>query len=106
MATPIAHKGATAGAKVQALTTLDLMTKPTLITQSWDYFKNVQTKEIKYYPLMRPEDKPPIWMNKTMMERVRPEMRKFYYDPAKYKTYLDQLGIKYPMVRDTAKIVP
>ena len=50
MATPIAHKGATAGAKVQAMTTLDLMTKPTLITQAWDYFKNVQTKEIKYYP--------------------------------------------------------
>jgi aminobenzoyl-glutamate utilization protein B len=106
MATPIAHKGATAGAKVQALTTLDLMTKPTLVTQAWDYFKNVTTKEIKYYPLMRPEDKPPIWMNKTMMDKMRPEMRKFYYDPTKYKTYLEQLGIKYPTVRDTTKPVP
>jgi aminobenzoyl-glutamate utilization protein B len=106
MATPIAHKGATAGAKVQALTTLDLMTKPTLITQSWDYFRNVQTKDIKYYPLMRPEDKPPIWMNKTMMEKYRPEMKKFYYDPSKFKTYLEQLGIKYPMVRDSTKPVP
>jgi aminobenzoyl-glutamate utilization protein B len=106
MATPIAHKGATAGAKVQALTTLDLMTKPTLITQAWDYFRNVQTKDIKYFPLMRPEDKPPIWMNKVLMDRVRPEMKKFYYDPTKYKTYLDQLGIKYPMVRDTTKTVP
>src|SRR6516165_1121708 len=98
MATPIAHKGATAGAKVQAMTTLDLMTKPTLITQAWDYFKNVQTKDIKYYPLMRPEDQPPIWMNKTMMDKMRPLMRQYYYDPTKYKTYLDQLGIKYPMV--------
>jgi aminobenzoyl-glutamate utilization protein B len=106
MATPIAHKGATAGAKVQALTTLDLMTKPALLTQAWDYFRNVQTKDIKYYPLMRPEDKPPIWMNKVMMERLRPEMKKFYYDPTKYKTYLDQLGIKYPTVRDSTKIVP
>jgi aminobenzoyl-glutamate utilization protein B len=106
MATPIAHKGATAGAKVQALTTLDLMTKPTLITQAWDYFKNVQTKDIKYYPLMRPEDKPPIWMNKVMMDKMRPEMRKYYYDPTKYKTYLDQLGIKYPTVRDTTRTVP
>jgi aminobenzoyl-glutamate utilization protein B len=26
-------------------------------------------------------------------------MRKYYYDPTKYKTYLDQLGIKYPTVR-------
>jgi len=106
MATPIAHKGATAGAKVQALTTLDLMTKPTLITQAWDYFRTVQTKDIKYYPLMRPEDKPPIWMNKVMMDRVRPEMRKYYFDPTKHKTYLEQLGIKYPMVRDSTKIVP
>lgn len=106
MATPIAHKGATAGAKVQAMTTLDLMTKPTLITQAWDYFKNVQTKTIKYYPLMRPEDQPPIWMNKVMMDKMRPQMRKYYYDPTKYKTYLDQLGIKYPTVRDTTKTVP
>ena len=26
-------------------------------------------------------------------------MKKFYYDPTKYKTYLEQLGIKYPTVR-------
>jgi aminobenzoyl-glutamate utilization protein B len=106
MATPIAHKGATAGAKVQAMTTLDLMTKPTLITQAWDYFKNVETKDVKYFPLMRPEDQPPIWMNKVMMDKMRPEMRKYYYDPTKYKTYLEQLGIKYPTVRDTTKTVP
>ena len=30
MATPIAHKGATAGAKVQAMTVLDLLLKPAL----------------------------------------------------------------------------
>jgi aminobenzoyl-glutamate utilization protein B len=28
-------------------------------------------------------------------------MRQFYYDPSKYPTYLDQLGIKYPTVRST-----
>ena len=26
-------------------------------------------------------------------------MKKYYYDPTKYTTYLDQLGIKYPTVR-------
>jgi len=26
-------------------------------------------------------------------------MKAFYYDPAKYDTYLDQLGVKYPTVR-------
>jgi aminobenzoyl-glutamate utilization protein B len=29
-------------------------------------------------------------------------MKKYYYDPSRYKTYLDQLGIKYPTVRATA----
>jgi aminobenzoyl-glutamate utilization protein B len=27
-------------------------------------------------------------------------MTKFYYDPAKYDTYLEQLGIKYPTVHE------
>jgi aminobenzoyl-glutamate utilization protein B len=48
MATPIAHKGATAGAKVQALTALDFLLSPELVKQAWDYFKNVQTKDVKY----------------------------------------------------------
>jgi aminobenzoyl-glutamate utilization protein B len=38
-------------------------------------------------------------MNKMTMERFRPAMRKYYYDPARYKTYLDQLGIDYPTVK-------
>jgi aminobenzoyl-glutamate utilization protein B len=99
MATPIAHKGTTAGAKVQAMTMIDLLTKPALVQGAWDYFRNVQTKETKYEPLIRPEDKPAIDLNKSTMDRYRPEMRKYYYDPAKYKTYLEQLGIAYPTVK-------
>src|SRR5213596_3460908 len=99
MATPIAHKGIQAGAKVVALTVIDFLMKPELVTQAWDYFKNVQTKNTKYIPLIRPEDKPAIWLNEQTMARYRPEMKKYYYDPSKYKTYLEQLGIKYPTVR-------
>ncbi len=102
MATPIAHKGVQYGSKVIALTVIDLMTRPELVQQAWDYFRNVQTKDRKYIPLMRPEDKPAIWLNKTMMEKYRPEMRKYYYDPTKYKSYLEQLGIKYPTVRESS----
>ena len=51
MATPIAHKGATAGAKVQAMTMLDILTQPELVKNAWDYFKNVQTKEMQYKSL-------------------------------------------------------
>jgi aminobenzoyl-glutamate utilization protein B len=99
MATPIAHKGIAYGAKVMALTVLDLLMRPELVDQAWDYFKNVQTKDKKYIPLIRPEDKPAIWLNEVMMAKYRPEMKKYYYDPSKYKSYLDQLGIKYPTVR-------
>jgi aminobenzoyl-glutamate utilization protein B len=96
MATPIAHKGVQYGSKVVALTVIDLLTRPELVTQAWDYFKNVQTKDKKYVSLLRPEDTPAIWLNKERMEKYRPEMKKYYYDPSKYKTYLEQLGIKYP----------
>ena len=67
--------------------------------QAWDYFHNVQTKDMKYTPIIRPEDKPAIDLNADIMEKYRPEMRKFYYDPTKYQTYLEQLGITYPTVK-------
>jgi aminobenzoyl-glutamate utilization protein B len=99
MATPIAHKGATAGAKAMALTLVDLLTKPTIIAQAWDYFRTVQTKDTKYEPLIRPQDQPATELNADIMARYKPELSKFYYDPAKYPTYLAQLGIKYPTTR-------
>ena len=99
MATPIAHKGATAGAMVQALTMLDILTKPEIVQQAWDYYHTVQTKDMKYTPIIRPEDKPAIDLNADIMEKYRPEMRKDYYDPTKYRTYLEQLGITYPTVK-------
>jgi aminobenzoyl-glutamate utilization protein B len=99
MATPLAHKGVTAGAKVQAMTMLDLLTKPALVEAAWNYFRDVQTKDIKYEPLIRPDDKPAIELNKGTMDKYRAEMKKYYYDPAKYKSYLEQLGIEYPTVK-------
>jgi len=99
MATPIAHKGATAAAKVQALTALDFLLSPELVKQAWDYFKNTQTKDMQYTALIGPEDKPAIEFNQQKMETFLPELRKYYYDPGKYKTYLEQLGIQYPTVK-------
>ena len=99
MATPIAHQGVVAGAKVQAMTMLDILLHPELVQSAWDYFRNVQTKDVKYRSLLRPEDKPAIQLNRGLMEQYRPRMKELYYDPSKYGTYLDQLGIKYPTVR-------
>ena len=96
MATPIAHKGVTAGAKVLAMTMVDLLTQPALVGQAWDYFRDVQTRETKYQPLISARDKPAVWLNKKIMAEYRPQMQRFYYNPSLYNTYLDQLGISYP----------
>ncbi len=103
MATPIAHKGVIAGAKVQAMTMIDILVHPELVAKSWDYFNNVQTKEVKYKSFIRDGDKPAIWLNQKIMEQYRPRMKQLYYDPSKYDTYLQQLGITYPTVRQAAQ---
>jgi aminobenzoyl-glutamate utilization protein B len=102
MATPIAHKGTVAGARVQAMTVIDLLMRPDVLAQAREYFEKVQTKNHQYTPLIRPQDQPAIHLNKAIMDRYRPEMRKFYYDSSRYKTYLDQLGVKYPTVRTSS----
>jgi aminobenzoyl-glutamate utilization protein B len=98
MATPIAHKGSTAGAKVMAATILDIVMKPELVSEARKYFTEVQTKDVKYTPFIRAQDTPVTELNEDIMARYREQMRKFYYDPSKYPTYLEQLGITYPMV--------
>ena len=98
MATPIAHKGTIAGAKAQAMTVLDLVMRPELVQQAKQYFAE-QTKDQKYEPLIGPNDPPAIWLNRETLDEYRPQMRTFYFDPTKYKTYLEQLGIRYPTVR-------
>ena len=103
MATPVAHKGATQASKVEAMTALDLLMRPELVKAAREYFDNVQEAPKKYKPLMRPEDKPAIWLNKETMEKFKPELRKYYYDQTKYKSYLEQLGIAYPPPMPPAK---
>ena len=96
MATPIAHKGCLAGAKATALTLIDMFTTPKIIADAKDYFTNVQTKDTHYIPFITDKDQAPTYLNKEKMEPYRAEMKKFYYNPTKYKTYLEQLGITYP----------
>ncbi len=98
MATPIAHKGIIAGAKVEAMTLVDLLMKPELLPAARAWFKDVQNKDQHYQPVLTATDQPHIEINADKMAEFRPRMAKFYYDPAKYPTYLDQLGIKWPSV--------
>jgi aminobenzoyl-glutamate utilization protein B len=103
MATPIAHKGAVAGAKVYALSVLDLLLKPELLVQAREFFETVQGKQKAYTSFLRDEDVPPVWLNEDIMSRLRPAMREFYYDPTKHATYLEQLGIPYPPAREAGE---
>ncbi|MBS0491817.1 peptidase dimerization domain-containing protein [Phenylobacterium sp.] len=96
MATPIAHKGVEVGSKAVALTILDLVTTPKLVADAKDYFNNVQLKDQKYDPVLAATDMPAIHLNAEIMNQMRPKLEPYYYNPKKYKTYLDQLGVKYP----------
>ncbi len=99
MATPIAHKGSLAGAKVQALTLLDLFLDGETVDAAWAYFNDEQTAETTYTPFITEHDQPAIWLNADIMGTWRERMRPYYYDPSRYDTYLEQLGIEYPTTR-------
>lgn len=103
MATPIAHKGVVYGAKAEAMTLLDMLLKPEIIANAWEYYRNEQTKEIQYTPLVGEKDNPAIYLNQKIMEDFKPKLKPLYYNPAKFKTYLDQLGIQYPTLRPDQK---
>jgi aminobenzoyl-glutamate utilization protein B len=103
MATPIAHKGNIAGSKVMAMTMVDLFTRPDLITAAKTYFTDVQLKNQQPQQLLADTDEPQIQINRETMARFRPEMKKFYYDAAKYDTYLEQLGVTFPTLTKAPK---
>jgi aminobenzoyl-glutamate utilization protein B len=100
MATPIAHKGVVAGSKTVAATLIDMLTNPKIIADAWTYHNNVQTKETKYKSFVEADTKPAIFLNTKTMETFRPKLKQFYYDPSKYNSYLEQLGITYPTLEE------
>ena len=99
MATPIAHKGAVAGARVLARTALQLFMEPDRVEQAWAYFNDMQSADTEYVPFIGPDDPPPIDLNKEIMDMYRPLLKQYYYDETKFETYLEQLGIAYPTLK-------
>jgi aminobenzoyl-glutamate utilization protein B len=73
----IAHKGAVVGAKVIAASVLDLLVFPELRAAARKQFEE-DTKETKYFSLLPPGAKPPLDLNKEIMDKYRPAMKKFY----------------------------
>ncbi len=100
MATPIAHAGANYGARVIAMTMIDLLTDAARVEEAWTYFREVTTKDYEWQSLIPEGTPPPIHMNAEKMARYRPQLDALRYDPTRFDTYLEQLGIEYPTVRD------
>lgn len=100
MATPIAHKGVVAGAKAEAMTIMDFLLQPELLKGARDYFNNEQQKETQYKPMISAADMPPIYLNKDKQDQFRTALEPFYYDETKYDSYLEQLGVKYPTLKE------
>ncbi len=99
MATPIAHKGVVAGAKVEAMTMLDFFLNPTLVDDAWTYFTEEQGMKQEYIPMVTKDDKPATYLNFEIQEEFRSALEKFYYDETKHDSYLDQLGVQYPTLK-------
>jgi len=99
MATPIAHKGANQGARVIAMTAITLLNEPEVVAEAWTYFNDVTIAERQWQSLIPEGTPPPIHLNAEKMERFRPMLEPLRYDPSRYDTYLEQLGITYPTIR-------
>ena len=98
MATPIAHKGATAGAKVIAATMLDLFQNEEMLADAWRYYREEQLLNTNYVPFVGDDDPPAIEKNRETMAEFKEQLEALYYDPSQFDTYLDQLGVDYPQL--------
>jgi aminobenzoyl-glutamate utilization protein B len=77
LATSVAHKGAVAGAQAMAGAAFDLLADPKLIAKAKETFKE-EIGGTEYRPLLPAEQKPPLDLNREIMERYRPTMRQHY----------------------------
>lgn len=99
MATPIAHKGANYGSRVVARTAVDLLVDEQLRQEAKRWFEEVQTKDYTWESLIPLDTPPPVHLNRERMAGFREQLRALRYDPTRYDTYLEQLGVEYPTVR-------
>jgi aminobenzoyl-glutamate utilization protein B len=77
LATPIAHKGAVAGAKVLAGSVIECFRNPQVVADARATFAR-ELEGTRYFSMLPPGQKPPVELNRAMMERFRPQMRAHY----------------------------
>jgi len=72
-----AWKGLNAGAKAMAASAIDLLTKPEELKKLRDEFESY-SKDHPYKSFLPKDSKPPLDINKPLMEKWRPLMKKYY----------------------------
>jgi aminobenzoyl-glutamate utilization protein B len=97
-ATPIAHKGSNYASRIIARTAIDLLTDPDLLAGATRYHREVQTKDYQWVSLIPEGTPPPVYLNEDKMKEYRPRLEALRYDPSRYATYLEQLGVVYPVL--------
>ena len=60
-----------------AASAVDLFLDPKLVAQAKQTFKE-EIGDVEYKPLLPPDQKPPLDLNRDLMERYRPAMREHY----------------------------
>ncbi len=100
MATPIAHKGANHGAQVIAMSAIEVMADADLVAEAKQYWRDVSTEGYTWSSLVPEGTTPAIFLNDERMARYRPILENLKYDPSRYDTYLEQLGVEYPTVKN------
>jgi aminobenzoyl-glutamate utilization protein B len=77
LATSIAHKGAVAASKVVAGALIECFRDPAVVAQAKATFAK-EVADTKYFSMLPAEQKPPVELNRAMMEKFRPAMREHY----------------------------
>jgi aminobenzoyl-glutamate utilization protein B len=77
LTTSIAHKGARVGTIALADSVLDFFTTAGAVDEAWRTFAT-EIAGTEYRPLLPAEQKPPIDLNRALMERFRPLMEPHY----------------------------
>jgi aminobenzoyl-glutamate utilization protein B len=77
LATAIAHKGAVAGAKAFAAAVVDCFKTPAVVEEAKRSFKE-EIADVEFKSMLPPDQKPPVELNRAIMERFRPAMAKHY----------------------------
>lgn len=77
LASSIAHKGALAGSKVMAASIVECLMNPAVVEEAKRTFKE-ELGGVEYRSLLPREQKPPLDLNRAMMEKYRPLMAQHY----------------------------